>query len=129
MPASTPWGRPNKGTDPVVSAMPRSRRSQGRAWNRPVHRGYQQTPRRLGAWLGNATDQPTQLTDALGQVTQIDYDAAGRIRRILDPRGNALETWEYDDGDRPTKRTDALGQTDTWAYNSAGQLTSQTNRN
>ncbi|MCA3173333.1 MAG: hypothetical protein ING25_09815 [Burkholderiales bacterium] len=129
MPVSPPWGRPNKSTDPVVSAMPRSRRSQGRAWNRPVHRGYQQTPRRLGAWLGNATDQPTQLTDALGQVTQIDYDAAGRVRRILDPRGNALETWEYDDGDRPTKRTDALGQTDTWVYNSAGQLTSQTNRN
>ena len=67
--------------------MPRSRRSQGSVFYRTVRSGYQQTPRRLGAWLGAARGRLSQVVVGSSTTTYL-YDGLGqRIRKSGGPAG------------------------------------------
>ncbi len=76
--------------------MPRSRRSQGRAWNRPVHRHGEPPPRRLGAWLAwDSQQRPTQVSTPELTATY-QYDLLGRrIQRQITQPGFPPETTHY----------------------------------
>ena len=80
----------------MVSAMPRSRRSQGRAWNRPVHRHGEPPPRRLGAWLAwDSQQRPTQVSTPEHTATY-QYDLLGRrVQRQITKPGFPPETTHY----------------------------------
>ncbi|WP_295841469.1 DUF6531 domain-containing protein, partial [uncultured Xanthomonas sp.] len=68
------------------------------------------------------------VTDALGHVTQNDYDPLNRLARTLqDVGGIAAETtFGYDALDNLTKVTDPNGLDTTYAYNGLGDLTKLT---
>ncbi|UYC10504.1 RHS repeat-associated core domain-containing protein [Xanthomonas sp. CFBP 8445] len=68
------------------------------------------------------------VTDALGHVTQNDYDPLNRLARTLqDVGGIAAETkFGYDALDNLTKVTDPKGLDTTYVYNGLGDLTNLT---
>ncbi|MBB5874910.1 RHS repeat domain-containing protein [Xanthomonas sp. 3498] len=68
------------------------------------------------------------VTDALGHVTQNDYDPLNRLARTLqDVGGIAAETkFGYDALDNLTKVTDPKGLDTTYVYNGLGDLTKLT---
>ncbi|MDR6673840.1 RHS repeat-associated core domain-containing protein [Xanthomonas sp. 1678] len=73
----------------------------------------------------DANGNTKTVTDALGHVTQNDYDPLNRLARTLqDVGGIAAETkFGYDALDNLTKVTDPKGLDTTYAYNGLGDLT------
>ncbi|WCE05419.1 RHS repeat-associated core domain-containing protein [Pseudoxanthomonas sp. JBR18] len=67
----------------------------------------------------------TAITDALGHITQQDYDPLDRLKRTLqDPGGIAAQTqFTYDALDNLTQVTDPKGLKTTYTYNGLGDLT------
>ncbi len=62
------------------------------------------------------------VRDALGNTTQMAYDALGNTTVITDANGHGL-TIEYDALSRPAIIRNALGQTISYTYNAAGNVT------
>ncbi|MCA3175243.1 MAG: hypothetical protein ING36_06820 [Burkholderiales bacterium] len=76
--------------------MPRSRRSQGRAWNRPVHRHGQPPLRRLGAWLAWDSQQRLTQVSTPEHTATYQYDLLGRrVQRQITKPGFPPETTHY----------------------------------
>jgi RHS repeat-associated protein len=74
----------------------------------------------------NAFNQPQQSTDALGNVTKFDYyPDTGLPHTITDPLGH-VTTLVYDAAGNLTARTDANGATTTWTYDATGRQLSST---
>lgn len=57
----------------------------------------------------NGADQITKVINPL-QESRITYDEAQRPASIIDARGIAIESHQYDQGDRLIARTDALNR-------------------
>ncbi|MDL5367279.1 DUF4329 domain-containing protein [Xanthomonas sp. NCPPB 2654] len=76
----------------------------------------------------DANGNTKTVTDALGHVTQNDYDPLNRLARTLqDVGGIAAETkLSYDALDNLTKVTDPKGLDTTYVYNGLGDLTTLT---
>jgi len=76
----------------------------------------------------DANGNTKTVTDALGHVTQNDYDPLNRLARTLqDVGGIAAETkFGYDALDNLTQVTDPKGLDTTYAYNGLGDLTKLT---
>lgn len=90
-----------------------------------------------------STDQLTAITEPLGEKTTFTYDATGRLKTSVEPRGNVTggapsdytTTYDYDNADHLTKITspdpDGTGaQTPLvtqWAYDPDGNLQTFTN--
>ena len=76
----------------------------------------------------DANGNTKTVTDALGHVTQNDYDPLNRLARTLqDVGGIAAETkFGYDALDNLTKVTDPKGLDTSYAYNGLGDLTTLT---
>lgn len=69
---------------------------------------------------------PTQghleaVTDALGNTTRAEVDAAGNTTAITDPRGQTTR-FVFDASNRRTQRTDPNGHVWRWAYDTAGNV-------
>lgn len=69
---------------------------------------------------------PTQghleaVTDALGNTTRAEVDAAGNTTAITDPRGQTTR-FEFDKSNRRTKRIDPNGHIWKWTYDAAGNV-------
>ena len=60
-------------------------------------------------------DLPLAMKDAFGNETTYQYDAAGRVTRILDPLGRA-QVFTYDKLDRVVAATDGLGRQANQTY-------------
>ncbi|WP_429620659.1 RHS repeat-associated core domain-containing protein [Stenotrophomonas sp. AN71] len=75
----------------------------------------------------DANGNATQLTDALGRRTQLEYDPLNRLARILqDVDGVAAEIRsQYNALDQVIQVTDPKGLQTTYAYNGFGDLTGQ----
>jgi RHS repeat-associated protein len=73
----------------------------------------------------DANGNTNTVTDALGRVTDNDYDPLNRLARTLqDVGGIAAETkFQYDALDNLTKVTDPKGLDTTYTYNGLGDLT------
>jgi RHS repeat-associated protein len=67
----------------------------------------------------------TSVTDALGGVVTLGYDAASQLTSVTDPR-NKTWTYGYNALGIQNTVTDPLNRQTTWGYNSAGDLTSRT---
>jgi len=76
----------------------------------------------------NGVSAVTMITDPLAQDTHVTYDASGRLASVIDPRNNAVESYQYDSGDRLTGRTDALLKSTGYQYDPAGRLVQITDR-
>lgn len=76
----------------------------------------------------DANGNTKTVTDALGHVTQNDYDPLNRLARTLQDVGgiNAETKFGYDALDNVTKVTDPKGLDTTYAYNGLGDLTKLT---
>ncbi|WP_221899381.1 RHS repeat-associated core domain-containing protein [Xanthomonas sp. GW] len=76
----------------------------------------------------DANGNTKTVTDALGHVTQNDYDPLNRLARTLQDVGgiNAETKFGYDALDNLTKVTDPKGLDTTYAYNGLGDLTKLT---
>src|SRR5262249_44463648 len=61
------------------------------------------------------------VTDALGHVTEYQYDAAGRVRAMIDANGNP-RTWDYDTSGFLMMMTDSLGKSAMYHFSAAGDL-------
>jgi YD repeat-containing protein len=59
----------------------------------------------------NALDHVSQTSDAMGQNSTLSYDAAARIRGVVNPAGVTLRSYGYDAQGRVTRLTDALLKT------------------
>lgn len=59
--------------------------------------------------------------------TKYEYDAAGSIKKVIDPLGG-VTTWEYDDVNRPVRRTLPNGVISTWGYDLRDRVESVTHR-
>lgn len=91
------------------------------------------------------THDLTSITTALNERTTMTYDAAGRLRTVVEPRGNAsgaqpsdyTTTFDYDNADHPTNVVtpdpDGTGPqtlaTTQWSYDPAGNLQTLTDAN
>ncbi len=77
----------------------------------------------------NGRGQPTGIEDANGLVTEMSYDAVGRlISTVVDPGGVAAETTiEYDNAGNVTKVTRPDGSFLEMAYDSNSRIESVTN--
>lgn len=62
-----------------------------------------------------ATGSLSQVTDPLGNVTTMSYDAAGNLTRETDPLGNTVSA-SYNSYGEPVTETDQLGVTTTYTY-------------
>ncbi len=73
----------------------------------------------------DANGSTDTVTDALGRVTDNDYDPLNRLSRTLQNVGgiNAETKFAYDVQDNLTKVTDPKGLNTTYAYNGLGDLT------
>jgi RHS repeat-associated protein len=67
------------------------------------------------------------VTDAVGNVTRLDYDSFGLLARSVDPRGNPTYV-TYDTQANVTSVTDAVGATTAMIYDAAGNLVRLTDR-
>ncbi|UYB53451.1 DUF6531 domain-containing protein [Xanthomonas sp. AM6] len=76
----------------------------------------------------DANGNTETVTDALGHVTQNDYDPLNRLARTLQDVGgiNAETKFGYDALDNLTKVTDPKGLDTTYTYNGLGDLTTLT---
>ncbi|WP_161795339.1 RHS repeat-associated core domain-containing protein [Xanthomonas sp. GPE 39] len=76
----------------------------------------------------DANGNATQVTDALGHITQNDYDPLNRLAHTLqDVGGIAAQTaFAYDALDHVTQVTDPKGLSTTYAYDGLGELTTLT---
>ncbi|WP_230598319.1 RHS repeat-associated core domain-containing protein [Xanthomonas albilineans] len=76
----------------------------------------------------DANGNTTQVTDALGHITQNDYDPLNRLAHTLQDVGGiaAQTTFAYDALDHVTQVTDPKGLDTTYAYNGLGDLTTLT---
>ncbi|MBB4125859.1 RHS repeat-associated protein [Xanthomonas translucens] len=76
----------------------------------------------------DANGNTETVTDALGHVTQNDYDPLNRLARTLQDVGgiNAETKFGYDALDNLTKVTDPKGLDTTYTYNGLGDLTKLT---
>ena len=70
----------------------------------------------------------TRSSDALGQPTRYTYDAAGRLASVIDPRTNAIESYQYDSQDRLAARIDAKNKSTGYQYDAASRLSQVTDR-
>lgn len=77
--------------------------------------------------LGRVTEITADPT-GIAAVTLVDYDLAGNISKITDPHGAFLEV-DHDENNRVEKITDNFSQTIDYAYNAMGNNTSQEFRN
>jgi RHS repeat-associated protein len=57
-----------------------------------------------------------------GEVTDQDYDAAGRLRRVTDPKGNPPTLYEYNARDQVVSVTDPLVSSKYYRYDPIGNL-------
>lgn len=73
----------------------------------------------------DANGNTNTVTDALGRVTDNDYDPLGRLSRTLQDVGgiNAETQFAYDAQDNLTQVTDPKGLSTTYIYNGLGDLT------
>ena len=69
-----------------------------------------------------------KATDPLLQESRIMYDAAQRPASVIDARGVAIESYQYDNGDRLSAVSDALNKSTANQYDSAGRLSQCTDR-
>jgi RHS repeat-associated protein len=72
-------------------------------------------------------NQVTQITDALGGLTQFGYDAIGNLLSVTDARSN-VTAYVYSNMDRVTSRTDPLTRAETYGYDNNGNRTSSVDR-
>jgi RHS repeat-associated protein len=68
----------------------------------------------------------TQTRDAVGNATDYEYDAHGRLRTTTDPRRNPTSYGEHDSFGNARQIVQPLGLTVTREYDIRGRLTSQT---
>ncbi len=73
----------------------------------------------------NTNNLPISITNALGQVTSMEYDAHGNITRSINPR-LATNTWAYDARGLSTNTTLPDGTSYRMTYDSVGRLTTVT---
>ena len=73
----------------------------------------------------DANGNTNTVTDALGRVTDNDYDPLNRLSRTLQDVGgiNAETKFAYDAQDNLTQVTDPKGLNTTYTYNGLGDLT------
>ena len=64
----------------------------------------------------------TEITDARGLTTTIQYNAARQPIRTIHPDGS-VESNAYDSQGRRTSHTNVLGQTSRWSYDAQGNET------
>ncbi|HND55204.1 MAG TPA: hypothetical protein PLV92_22475, partial [Pirellulaceae bacterium] len=65
------------------------------------------------------------LTDALGRITDYDYDALDRLIRVTSAKGTAveaIESYEYDAAGNVVAYVDASGRRTTYVYDAANRL-------
>jgi RHS repeat-associated protein len=78
------------------------------------------------AWTYDENNNPTSMTDALGNRWDYEYDDDGNPTYIKEPNG--AETFaEYDDKGQMTKLTDAEGRVTTFEYDDDGNRTATYN--
>lgn len=73
-------------------------------------------------------DFPTRKIDALGHITQWNYDSDGNAQEQIDPNGNH-RYWTYNSFGQKLTETDENGQVAVWTYDTAGRLTQKTDPN
>lgn len=73
----------------------------------------------------NGLGQPGRITDANGLITDLDYDAKGRVTRrtVYAPTGNRVFEYDYDALDNIVKTTASTGRVTNYIYDDAGRLT------
>jgi RHS repeat-associated protein len=76
----------------------------------------------------DADNQPSAVTDALGDRTTTAYDSVGNSVQTTDPLGHVTKT-AFDFDHRPTTYTDAAGNTGSVGYDADGLATSTTDQN
>lgn len=93
--------------------------------------GNQSTPAGVRAVLSqtryDANNQVIAETDALGNVTQYQYDAAGNRVTLIDPLGRRTR-FVYDADNHLIKTTYPDGTTEAWTYDAAGNQISFADR-
>ncbi|MFF8280825.1 FG-GAP-like repeat-containing protein [Streptomyces lateritius] len=71
--------------------------------------------------------RPVSITDAVGNTTEMTYDAAGRMATRKSPSAAALtESWKYDTAGNITSHTDSRGKTSTYTYDTANRVLTST---
>jgi RHS repeat-associated protein len=71
------------------------------------------------------TGQIDVMTDALGHITDYDYDSRGNLVKATTAKGTvdeSIEQYEYDLAGNKTATIDALGHRTTYVYNSTNML-------
>lgn len=76
--------------------------------------------------LYNTNGQIIQEKDALGAITRMEYDSAGRMNRITYPDGTSEQT-VYNDRNLPTQMTGRDGTESLFTYDEYGRLTAAQN--
>jgi RHS repeat-associated protein len=72
-----------------------------------------------------STGQTDLITDALGHITDYDYDSQGNLVKTISAKGTldqSIEQYEYDLAGNKTATIDALGHRTTYIYNSTNML-------
>lgn len=70
-------------------------------------------------------NNPTDVTDTLGNTTQFEYDILSRLTRVTDPLNNVTQ-FNYDELNRLVASQDAEGGQSSQSFDSEGNLTTLT---
>jgi YD repeat-containing protein len=62
----------------------------------------------------------TSSSDRFGNITQYQYDSKFRLKKVIDPNGNANLISHYDDNNQVTQTKDALGNETNYLVNELG---------
>jgi RHS repeat-associated protein len=71
----------------------------------------------------NPAGQLLTVTDPLGDVQTMVYDASSRLSKVLDAKNIAVLTLTYDSANRMATRTDSVGYTTSYSYDVFDRVT------
>ncbi len=90
------------------------------------YRAFGTADETVESWTYDARGRKTSHTNANGDTTRYEYDAKGRLEKEIDPYGQLLHRYVYNDMGQVIQQFDVFGNVTTYEYDALGRKVAET---